>query len=420
MNNDILTVKQNLGIVGNSLPLQQAVSAALQAAPYDVNVLIVGENGVGKEVFHKILHNYGPRKHNKCIPVNCGALPEGTINSELFGHVKGAFTGAIADRKGYFEEANGGTIFLDEVGELPLDTQARLLRVIETGEYQRMGSNEIHKTNVRVVAATNRDLHEAIEKGKFRQDLYYRLAAVTIRVPALRERPEDIHLLFRKFAADVAAKYNCPKISVDDGGRQFLMAYSWPGNVRQLLHLVEEISIVETERVITSEILKKYLPDFESRVTSAGGTHKDSYENGFGPGEKAMLYKVLFEMKQQLEEVRAQLGLSDTTVQTTRPVRQLQQARPVTVDEFEEQEAEEVTTVPSVSYTPASDSPVSTTPSGSASALTPNNIPRTLEQMEKEAIENALKRNDGNKRKAAEELGISERTIHRKIADYGL
>jgi len=432
MNNDILTVKQNLGIVGNSQPLLQAVSAALQAAPFDVNVLIVGENGVGKEVFHKILHNYSARKHNKCIPVNCGALPEGTINSELFGHVKGAFTGAIADRKGYFEEANGGTIFLDEVGELPLDTQARLLRVLESGEYQRMGSNEIHKTDVRVVAATNRDLRDAIDKGKFRQDLYYRLAAVTIHVPSLRDRAEDIHLLFRKFANDVASKYKCPRIQVDDSGRQLLMSYSWPGNVRQLLHLVEEISIVEQERTITADILKKYLPEFESRVTSASSNRKDSYEQGFGPGEKAMLYKVLFEMKQQLEEVRAHLGMAEASAQPARATRQLTQGAPVQHDpiitppptaqerrtafeEFEEQEAEEISLTQN--STPAT-LPNRTASSGSEQPAMPTI--RTLEQMEKDAIEQALQRNGGNKRKAAEELGISERTIHRKIADYGL
>ncbi len=446
MDNDVLSVQQSLGIVGKSPLLQRAISVAIQAAPYDANVLVIGENGVGKESFYKILHNYSGRRHKKCIPVNCGALPEGTINSELFGHVKGAFTGAIADRKGFFEEADGGTIFLDEVGELPLDTQARLLRVLESGEYQRMGSSEIHKTDVRVVAATNKNLQDAIQAGTFRQDLYYRLAAVTIRVPALRERPEDIHLLFRKFASDVANQYHIPPISVDDGAKQVLLAYRWPGNVRQLLHLVEEISIVEESRTINAETLKTYLPDFESRITSSNNGRKDNYENGFGPGEKAMLYKVIFEMKQQLEELYARTG----GVQTNQASHmhssphQLTQGGPIITpspaanhsqvvqesddtEDFEEQEAIEVpySTEPSNAGvqqpvtglqqpTSAIQQPAAGLQGHGASPV------KTLEQMEKDAIEQALQRNGGNKRKAADELGISERTIHRKIIDYGL
>ena len=417
MNSDVLQVQQSLGIVGRSPRLQQAIAAAIQAAPYDVNVLIVGENGTGKEVFHKILHNYSNRRFKKRIPVNCGALPEGTINSELFGHVKGAYTGALADRKGFFEEADGGTIFLDEVGELPLDTQARLLRILETGEYQRMGSNEIRKTDVRVVAATNRDLRQAIERGTFREDLYYRLATVTIRVPALRERPEDIHLLFRKFASDVANQYRIPGISVDDSAKQLLLAYRWPGNVRQLLHLVEEISIVEEERVITADILKHYLPDFESRV-SVGGQGQPSGDE-FLPGEKAALYQLILGMRQQLEEVRQHLGLSNRANSApTSNSRALGPASPIITtppqsvvshpdDDFEEQEAVEVEDISNV-------------PARETSSSVHSMKIQTLEEMEKEAIAAALVRHGGNKRKAAEELGISERTIHRKIADYGL
>ncbi len=385
MNEDVLNVQQSLGIVGNSPRLKEAISAALQAAPYDVNVLIVGENGVGKEAFHKILHSHSSRKFKKCIAVNCGALPEGTINSELFGHVKGAYTGALADRKGFFEEADGGTIFLDEVGELPLDTQARLLRVLESGEYTRMGSSEVHKTDVRVVAATNKDLHQAIERGTFREDLFYRLSTITIRVPSLRERQEDIHLLFRKFASDIANRYHFPAISVDAMAKQMLLAYRWPGNVRQLLHLVEEMSIVEQERVITAEILKKHLPDFESRV-SFGGADSHSGET-FAPGEKAALYQLILNMQQQLEELRQHMGMRTTNQPAPAP--RNSRALGPAVD-FEEQEAIEV------------------------------DDNKTLEELEKEAIANALQRNAGNKRKAAEELGISERTIHRKIADYGL
>lgn len=385
MNDDVLNVQSSLSIIGNSPRLKEAISAALQAAPFDVNVLIVGENGVGKEVFHKILHAHSPRRFKKCVAVNCGALPEGTINSELFGHVKGAYTGAMADRKGFFEEANGGTIFLDEVGELPLDTQARLLRILESGEYTRMGSSEVCKTDVRVVAATNRDLRQAIERGTFREDLYYRLSTITIRVPSLRERQEDIHLLFRKFASDIATKYRIPAISVDAMAKQILLAYSWPGNVRQLLHLVEELSIVEEERVITANILKKHLPDFESRM-SFGGTENHSGET-FAPGEKAALYQLILNMQQQLEEMRQHIGISTTPQPATAP--RNSRALGPAVD-FEEQEAVEV------------------------------EENKTLEEMEKEAIASALQRNGGNKRKAADELGISERTIHRKIADYGL
>lgn len=402
MNDDVLNVQQCLGIIGNSTRLKEAISAALQAAPFDVNVLIVGENGVGKEAFHKILHSHSSRKFKKCVAVNCGALPEGTINSELFGHVKGAYTGATADRKGFFEEADEGTIFLDEVGELPLDTQARLLRVIESGEYTRMGSSEIRKTNVRVVAATNRDLHQAIERGSFREDLYYRLSTITIRVPALRERQEDIHLLFRKFASDISSQYRIPPISVDPMAKQLLLAYRWPGNVRQLLHLVEEMSIVEQERVITADILKKHLPDFESRM-SFGATENHSGET-FVPGEKAALYQMLMTMQQQLTEIRQQMGLNSTAQPTPAPN---SRALGPAVD-FEEQDAVEV-----------EDYNEPTAPVSSVARHIPATS-KTLEEIEKEAITNALQRNSGNKRKAAEELGISERTIHRKIADYNL
>lgn len=414
MNADVLQVQQSLRIVGNSPLLKQAISAALQAAPYDVNVLIIGENGVGKEAFHKIIHNYSKRKFKKCIPVNCGALPEGTINSELFGHVKGAFTGAVADRKGFFEEADGGTIFLDEVGELPLDTQARLLRILESGEYQRMGSSEVRKTNVRVVAATNKDLHQAIDRGTFRVDLFYRLSAVTIRVPALRERTEDIHLLFRKFASDIAEQYKMPGISVDDSGRQMLLAYRWPGNVRQLLHLVEEISIVSEERVITAAMLKAFLPDFESRM-SVGGQGAPSGDN-FLPGEKAALYQLIFNMKQQLEEVRQQLGMSGSNpvsggnykaLGPAKSEHYVSSASPSVVgykpiNDFDEQEAVEV------------DEQGNKTAQQSAPKVL------TMDEIERNAIDEALKRNRGNKRRAADELGMSERTIHRKIVDFGL
>lgn len=395
--NDILSIQQNFQITGRSPLLQEAISAAIQAAPFDVNVLVSGENGVGKEVFHKILHNLSPRRYKKCIAVNCGGLPEGTIDSELFGHVKGAYTGALSDRKGYFEEADGGTIFLDEIGELPMATQARLLRVIETGEYYRMGSGEVRKTDVRIVAATNVDLHKAIANGTFREDLYYRLSTITINVPSLRERQEDIYLLFRKFANDIANKYKMPAIQLDDVARRKLLAYNWPGNVRQLLHLVEHISIVEHDRLITAEILQKYLPAFDSGMS----VHDESNTSGgaFAPGEKEMLYKIVYNMKNQLDEVRKVLGLKDNTSHQKYP----NHALPAAQDDVIDMDSEDVSSDYEAAVGPMADSQ-----------------PRTLDEIEKEAIIQALQRNNGNKRKASEQLGIAERTIHRKIQDYGL
>lgn len=395
--NDILSIQQNFQITGRSPLLQEAISAAIQAAPFDVNVLVSGENGVGKEVFHKILHNLSPRRYKKCIAVNCGGLPEGTIDSELFGHVKGAYTGALSDRKGYFEEADGGTIFLDEIGELPMATQARLLRVIETGEYYRMGSGEVRKTDVRIVAATNVDLHKAIAKGTFREDLYYRLSTITINVPSLRERQEDIYLLFRKFANDIANKYKMPAIQLDDVARRKLLAYNWPGNVRQLLHLVEHISIVEHDRLITAEILQKYLPAFDSGMS----VHDESNTSGgaFAPGEKEMLYKIVYNMKNQLDEVRKVLGLKDNTSHQ----KYSNHALPAAQDNVIDMDSEDVSSDYEAAVGPVADSQ-----------------PRTLDEIEKEAIIQALQRNNGNKRKASEQLGIAERTIHRKIQDYGL
>ena len=395
--NDILSIQQNFQITGRSPLLQEAISAAIQAAPFDVNVLVSGENGVGKEVFHKILHNLSPRRYKKCIAVNCGGLPEGTIDSELFGHVKGAYTGALSDRKGYFEEADGGTIFLDEIGELPMATQARLLRVIETGEYYRMGSGEVRKTDVRIVAATNVDLHKAIAKGTFREDLYYRLSTITINVPSLRERQEDIYLLFRKFANDIANKYKMPAIQLDDVARRKLLAYNWPGNVRQLLHLVDHISIVEHDRLITAEILQKYLPAFDSGMS----VHDESNTSGgaFAPGEKEMLYKIVYNMKNQLDEVRKVLGLKDNTSHQKYP----NHALPAAQDDVIDMDSEDVSSDYEAAVGPVADSQ-----------------PRTLDEIEKEAIIQALQRNNGNKRKASVQLGIAERTIHRKIQDYGL
>ncbi len=410
-NPELQDVMNSMGIIGSDQKLMQALNAALQVAPFDVSVLVTGENGVGKEFFHRILHNNSRRKFKKSIAVNCGGLPEGTIDSELFGHIKGSFTGATADRKGYFEEADGGTIFLDEIGELPLATQARLLRILETGEYYRVGSSEVRRADVRIVAATNVDLQKAIEQKKFREDLYYRLSTITIHVPPLRERQEDIIPLFKKFAYDTANHYHMPTIRLDEEAKKLLLAYNWPGNVRQLRHCVEEMSIVEPERLITAATLQRHLPHFISGVSVGGGAASDG-STGFGPGEKEMVYKVLFEMKKQLEEVRQRLGMSTAPAATHHSPMLALPAETAPQSE----EIEEALEVEAEEWIP------SQTKSGSASQPTQEteSKPVTLEELEKKAIEAALRRNKGNKRKAADELGISERTIHRKILDYKL
>lgn len=435
-NPDVLNVMNSLGIFGKSPLLMQAINAAIQVAPFDVTVLVTGENGVGKDYFYRILHNGSRRRHSKCIAVNCGGLPEGTIDSELFGHVKGAYTGSTSDRKGYFEEADGGTIFLDEVGDLPMSIQAKLLRVLEKGEIIRMGSNEVRRVDVRVVAATNVDLQRAIREGRFREDLYYRLSTIRIHVPSLRDRSEDIELLFRKFASDTASKYRMTQgIQLDADARRLLIAYPWPGNVRQLLHVVEEISIIEMDRLITADVLRRYLPHFVSEV-SAGGAPGTDGSTAFLPGEKAQLYQIIFGLKQQLDEVRARLGMKVTTPGAQHQPKQLGAATPLLtpsdapivsspypaaepgpvvytrprgeapedIEDFTE--AEELPTA-----TPAGTSPIATSPAAT---------PLTMDQIEKQAIIEALRRNNGNRRNAAQELDISERTIHRKIRDYGI
>ena len=298
---EIQQVKLRFGIIGNNEALLRGIDVAMQVAPTDLSVLITGESGVGKESFPQIIHQYSRRKHGQYIAVNCGAIPEGTIDSELFGHEKGAFTGAISDRKGYFGEADGGTIFLDEVGELPLPTQARLLRVLESGEFIKVGSSKVEKTDVRIVAATNVNLTQAIADGRFREDLYYRLNTVPIQVPPLRERGEDVVLLFRKFASDFAEKYHMPALQLTDDARQMLMAYSWPGNVRQLKNITEQISIIEPNREITAAILKGYLPANNVQRLPALLGVKES--KGFG-SEREILYQVLFDMRQDVTELK--------------------------------------------------------------------------------------------------------------------
>ena len=312
--NELLTVKQQFGIIGNTEALNTAIEIAMRVAPTDLSVLVTGESGVGKEFFPKIIHTHSARKHNKYVAVNCGAIPEGTIDSELFGHEKGSFTGAIDSRKGYFEEADGGTIFLDEVGELPISTQVRLLRVLQTGEFMRVGSAKVQKTNVRVVAATNNDLMRAIAEGRFREDLYYRLNTVPISVPALRERKSDIHLLFRKFASDVAVQYKMPAIVLDEGARILLENYHWRGNIRQLKNVAEQISAVEQSRNITADILRRYLPNEEFSVRTVAGNN-DSYDNM--ATERELLYKILFDMRNDINDLKRMMSEALSGASTT-------------------------------------------------------------------------------------------------------
>src|SRR6056297_2231062 len=297
---DLQRVKQRFGIIGNSEGLNRAIEVALQVAPTDLSVLITGESGTGKEVFPQIIHQYSYRKHGRYIAINCGAIPEGTIDSELFGHEKGSFTGAYESRKGYFEEVNGGTIFLDEVAELPLSTQVRLLRVLESGEFMRVGSSKMVKTDVRVVAASNVNMQEAIEEGKFRQDLFYRLSTVPIYIPPLRERKDDIYLLFRKFSADFAEKYRMPPLRLTDDAKKLLVDYRWPGNVRQLKNITEQISIIEQDRHITSDVIRKYLPknSFSELPVLYKGQEKE------GMTDRDLLYKVLFDMKKDINDLK--------------------------------------------------------------------------------------------------------------------
>ena len=407
---EIQQVKLRFGIIGNNEGLTRAIDIAIQVAPTDLSVLITGESGVGKESFPQIIHQYSKRKHGQYIAVNCGAIPEGTIDSELFGHEKGAFTGAISERKGYFGEADGGTIFLDEVGELPLPTQARLLRVLETGEFIKVGSSKVEKANVRIVAATNVNLAQAITDGRFREDLYYRLNTVPIQVPPLRERGEDVVLLFRKFASDFAEKYRMPAIQLTEDAKQVLLSYAWPGNVRQLKNITEQISIIETNREIDASILKTYLPaqNNTQRLPALFGV-KDN--KGF-ESEREILYQVLFDMRQDVTELKKLVH----EIMTERGTASAAQ---------------------SAYYTPASPivTPVSQVvptiihPAIKSSTPVEDDIQDTeeyveeslaLDDVEKDMIRKALEKHHGKRKSAAQDLNISERTLYRKIKEYGL
>jgi len=409
---DIQGIKQRFEIIGVSQGLHRAIDIGLQVAPTDLSVLITGESGTGKEVFPQIIHFFSSRKHGQYIAVNCGAIPEGTIDSELFGHEKGSFTGATESRQGYFEVANGGTIFLDEVAELPLSTQVRLLRVLETGEFLRVGSSKVKKTNVRVIAATNVDILVAIESGRFREDLYYRLNTVPIHIPPLRERPEDIPLLFRKFASDFAEKYRMPPITLDDEARRILISYKWPGNVRQLKNLTEQISVIEQNRIISEEVLQRYLPDYTAVKLPA--IYKGSANESSFSSEREILYQILFDMRRDVNDLKKlvlDIIRSDNSIdpkgETANIIENLYNTKGEALlhptigsnDEsrsFAERQAHIMDTEEIVEES------------------------LSLADKEVEMIRKALEKFNGRRKQAAQELGISERTLYRKIKEHNL
>ena len=398
---EVQQAKMRFGIVGNAPALTAAVARAIQVAPIDLSVLITGESGTGKEFFPKIIHHFSHRKHSTYIAVNCGAIPEGTIDSELFGHEKGAFTGAVAARKGYFEEADGGTIFLDEVAELPLTTQARLLRVLESGEFLKVGSSTVQKANVRIVAATNVDMAQAVARGKFREDLFYRLSTVQITVPPLRERGNDIIMLARKFAAEFAERYRTPAITVSDGARAELMSYRWPGNVRQLKNVVEQLALFDAGNDITADDARAYLPDAASIpvfAPAAGGPSSASGQHSYD-AEREMIFSMLLGLRREIDDLRSQIA----------PPRATQSAI-----EAPPEAGAAISSDPApsalVKYTPL-ETPL---PAGHPVATL------TLEQTERDTIRRSLERNGGRRKATARELNISERTLYRKIKEYGL
>ena len=399
----IQRIKQRYDIIGNYEGLNRALDVALQVAMTDLSVLITGENGVGKEVFPRLIHDNSARKSKKYFAVNCGSIPEGTIDSELFGHEKGAFTGAIGEREGYFGVANGGTLFLDEVGELPLSTQARLLRVLETGEYIRVGASDVRKTDVRIVAATNVDMAKAISEGKFRQDLYYRLNTIPISIPALRERGEDVYLLFRKFALEMSEKYKMPAIYLTDEAKKVLMSYSWPGNVRQLKNITENMSITSEDREISAGILRRYLPEDPHRgqlVTVSNDNAGHSFEN-----EREILYQILFDLRGDVSELKRIVREQQTQGTSNVPAREY---RYVTAEGSilpPEQSKTEVTEKDKAKELPADE-------------YVEESV--TLDDYEREVVKRALERNMGRRKETARALGISERTLYRKIKEYGL
>ncbi|WP_269226163.1 sigma-54 interaction domain-containing protein [Flavobacterium eburneipallidum] len=415
----VQSIKQRFEIIGNDPKLNRAIEKAIQVAPTDISVLVVGESGVGKESIPKIIHSLSHRKHGKYIAVNCGAIPEGTIDSELFGHEKGAFTGATSTREGYFEVASGGTIFLDEVGELPLTTQVRLLRILENGEFLKVGSSQVQKTDVRIVAATNVNLFDAIEKGKFREDLYYRLSTVDITLPPLRDRKDDIHLLFRKFAADFAHKYKMPPIKLDDDAVQLLQKFRWSGNIRQLRNVAEQISVLETNRDISANALQSYLPVEGSNLPSVIKDKKS--ENDFST-EREILYKVLFDMKSDLHDLKKltlelmQNGSAKVQETSSHLIQKIYGNKQ---DDSEIDYEEEPRTAIITSPTPVNTYQSQEDNYQFAESVEEEEVLR-LEQKEIEMIKKSLEKNKGKRKMAADELGISERTLYRKIKQFDL
>ena len=418
----VQSIKQRFEIIGNDPKLNRAIEKAIQVAPTDISVLVVGESGVGKESIPRIIHSLSHRKHGKYIAVNCGAIPEGTIDSELFGHEKGAFTGATNTREGYFEVADGGTIFLDEVGELPLTTQVRLLRVLENGEFIKVGSSQVQKTNVRIVAATNVNMFDAIEKGKFREDLYYRLSTVDIPLPPLRDRKDDIHLLFRKFAADFAHKYKMPPIKLSDDAIQFLQKYRWSGNIRQLRNVAEQISVLETNRDITLATLQSYLPIEGSNLPSVVGGKKS---DGDFSTERDILYKVLFDMKSDLNDLKKltmELMKNGAKVQDINPsLIQKVYGSTATESEIHFEEEPRMNVIPKHNETHQEefDDEDDDNHYLEAETIEEEEVLK-LEQKEIELIKKSLERHKGKRKAAADELGISERTLYRKIKQFDL
>lgn len=410
---DIQSIKNRFGIIGNSPALNHALNTAAQVANTDLSVLIAGESGVGKEAFSNIIHALSARKHNSFIAVNCGAIPEGTIDSELFGHEKGSFTGAVDSRKGYFETVNGGTIFLDEIGEMPLGTQARLLRVLETGEFIRVGSSKVQKTDVRVIAATNRDLLEHTQQGKFREDLYYRLSTVPIRVPALRDRKEDIPLLFRKFASDFSERYKTTSVQLDNGALQMLINYPWPGNVRELKNIAEQISVLSTDKMIVAETFQKFIPNRETSrslalIPASSAAPSTSGKDFNSPTERDILYKLFFDLKKDMNDMK-QMILDMAHAQGYTP--------PGLNESFIPAYNNEPVQVNTPTYNNSS------TPILIQHAEQPHEeVEETLllSDKEKEMIVKALKKHKSRRRDAANELGISERTLYRKIKEYDI
>ena len=405
-------IKQRFGIIGNDPVLNRSIEKAMRVSPTDISVLVTGESGVGKESFPKIIHQLSHRKHNKYIAVNCGAIPEGTIDSELFGHEKGAFTGANNARKGYFEVADGGTIFLDEVGELPLTTQVRLLRVLENGEFIKVGASEVQKTNIRIVAATNLDMEKAIQKGKFREDLFYRLSTVEIKIPPLRNRKEDIHLLFRKFASDFAKKYNMPTIRLDENAQNLLNAYRWNGNIRQLRNVAEQLSVLEEKREISSELLNYYLPDFNSTLPAL--INKSNSSNDFS-NEREILYKILFDMKKDLNDLKKitdhlnsedhKPNLKENEINAFENLQSsIDSQKSAEIIDFNEKDHTFNSNIDKYHF---------------AEEIKEEET-LSIHDKELELIKKALERNNGKRKAAAIELGISERTLYRKIKQHDI